>query len=410
MSALGEYLSQEFPSIKFKSLELPPVEGAGMAENEDIRSLMKRMNAGYISLEELSAMFLRELAVGPIGDSTILIMKTLPALSSALLDTSIPEESDDSFMAGAVCFRRKDFPLVDVVTKLDFTAGVMDAERVFQQSRDLWIVDHKPFKFLKKPLVSAIMALETFMECAQIMYPGMTVRGVQDAKFLDIIEVGPQDQKTAEINCRLVESSAGQVVIDASLKETGLGAAKSSSDKAFPNYRAMVILGRGDSFALDMEGFPVKSEELDTIPLNNSEVLAWYSQRSDLQGRYRVMDVIEGSAHGAIRGQINYPQVRDFEAYPDAKYTYSPYLFEAFMHVMNFYGALRVPAENRSLIPFGIGSLTLARKCEPGERILIEARRNSEDEKGVSWNARGLDQTGAVVMFARNVSMRWFKL
>lgn len=410
MSALGEFLSSDRPAVTFKSLELPPIEGAGMADNEDVRILMKRMNAGYMSLEELSEMFLRELILSKDTENTVLFMKTLPSLAAAPLDTKIPDETDDRFIAGSVYFRRDDFPLIGAIRNLDMANGILDAERVFEHVRDLWIPDHKPFKFLRKPLVSAIMALETFMEAAQILHPCMTVRGVREAGFLDIIEVGASDQKKVGISCRRIESPANQIAVDAVMSEIGPFNPKRTGDKAFSNYKAMVILDSGVVPILDMSGFPVNPKELDTVPLNNFEVREWYSQRSDLQGRYRVMDVIEGSANNAIRGQITYPQVQDFGNSPNARYIYSPYLFEAFMHVMNFYGALRDPAEKRSLIPFGIGELTVIRKCLPGERIVVEARRKSEDEKGVVWNARGVDKSGAVVMFARDVVMRWFKM
>lgn len=410
MSSLGEFLSQEHRSIKFKALELPPVEGAGMAENEEIRSLMRRMNAGYISLQELSGMFMRELMLSPASDATVLFMKTLPSLPSAPLDTSCPEENGKNFVVGSVSFKAEQFPSVGSVKTIDISTGALDAERVFDQSADLWIEDHKPFKFLKKPLVSAIMALETFMEAAQILYPELHVRGVRDAKFLDIIEVGPTDKKTVEIQCRLVERHAGEVAVEAKMEEIGSSSVKRSGDNAYPNYRAMVILDSGAPSKPEMKGFPVNKTELDTIPLNQAEVQAWYAQRSDLMGRYRVMDSVEGTAHGAIRGRFVYPSVQDFSEYPKCEYAYSPYLLEAFMHVINFYGALRDPSENRSLIPFAVGSLTQFRKCAPGERIIVEARRNSMDEKGVLWNARGLDESGAVIMFAQNVLMRWFKM
>ena len=194
------------------------------------------------------------------------------------------------------------------------------------------------------------------------------------------------------------------------MEEIGSSSVKRSGDNAYPNYRAMVILDSGAPSKPEMKGFPVNQTEIDTIPLNLAEVQAWYAQRSDLIGRYRVMDSVEGTAHGAIRGRFVYPSVQDFSEYPKCDYAYSPYLLEAFMHVINFYGALRDPSENRSLIPFAVGSLTQFRKCAPGERIIVEARRNSMDEKGVLWNARGLDESGAVIMFAQNVLMRWFKM
>jgi hypothetical protein len=32
----------------------------------------------------------------------------------------------------------------------------------------------------------------------------------------------------------------------------------------------------------------------------------------------------------------------------------------------------------------------------------------SRDEKGITWNARALDETGRVLMNAKDIMMRWF--
>ena len=71
-----------------------------MAENSEIRELMRRMNASYISLDELSGMFLRELFNAPKSDVWMLFMKSLPWLSSAPLDTTSPVHGQSIFSAG----------------------------------------------------------------------------------------------------------------------------------------------------------------------------------------------------------------------------------------------------------------------------------------------------------------------
>ncbi len=410
MSALAEYLGSENPSIKFKSLELPPIEGAGMADNEEIRSLMERMNAKYISLGEFSSMFLSELTLASNVNSTVLFMKSLPCLSTAPLETSMPENADKSMITGTVSFKRAEFPMIDSVTKMDVSSGIIEVERVFDQGRDLWIADHKPFKFLDKPLVSAIMALETFMETAQMMYPALTVRGARDAKFLDRIEVGSQDKKKTRIHCARKESSSGQIILDTSLTEISSMSEKRIRDKSYPNYKAMIILDSGVAPIPQTQELSIGPDELDTVALDKAEIGAWYDKKSDLKGRYRVVEMVEGTGDGAIKAQITYPECLDFKGLPSANYVYSPYLFEAFMHVINFYGAFRKSSGKRGLIPFGIGELTQFRKCNAGDKIIIEARRTVEDEKGVTWNARGVDQSGALVMFARDVTMRWFHM
>ena len=59
MSALIRTLRRKNGAIRFKALMLPPIEGAGMAEDPDIRELMRRMGASYIHVNELAGLFCR---------------------------------------------------------------------------------------------------------------------------------------------------------------------------------------------------------------------------------------------------------------------------------------------------------------------------------------------------------------
>ena len=45
---------------------------------------------------------------------------------------------------------------------------------------------------MKNPLISAIMALETFMEAARLLYPYLVVSEVREVQFLEAIEVPPE--------------------------------------------------------------------------------------------------------------------------------------------------------------------------------------------------------------------------
>ena len=62
MSALLRALRRKNSSIRFKALMLPPVEGAGgMAEDPEVRELMRRKGAAYIHVNEVAGVFCREL-------------------------------------------------------------------------------------------------------------------------------------------------------------------------------------------------------------------------------------------------------------------------------------------------------------------------------------------------------------
>jgi malonyl CoA-acyl carrier protein transacylase len=395
------------PKIHLKALMLPPIEGVGMAENAETRELMRRMNASYISLEELRGMFLREIFIASRKDSWSLFMKNLPCLSSAPLDTQVENSNEIVFDIGSVDFRKADFPMLDSVPDLDMDKGSLRALRIFDQQKDPWVVDHKPFKFMKHPIVSAIMAVETFMEASKTLFPYLNVIGLKEARFLDVIECPPHSSVQSQIFVAKVLEERGLILCD-SIMCAQKGKSGKTIEKAHPNFKAQIMMaGNPITPAISFEGFPVRPEELNTRPMEHDEVMAWYSDRSDLKGRYRVMERFDGTGPDCIRGEFTYRHSNDFATPLRTVYQFSPYLFEAFMHLINFYFAMRDDHDKRSLIPFGINELRCFRKISDGERIMVEARKKSGDEKGVMWDALGLDASGSVVMYSKGIKMIW---
>ena len=409
MSALMAHLRHRNQSIRFKALMLPPIEGAGMAEDPEIRELMKRMKAEYIHADELAGLFCRELLVASAKDVWVLFMRSLPDLSTVLLETSDVKPSGDKTEAVAVAFKPEDLPMIEKISRVDLLQGDLQASRSFTLERDLWIKDHKPFKFLKHPLVSAIMAVETFMEAARVLYPHLEVREIRDAQFLDIIECPPGLTRSSEISCRRIQESAGQVICEVSLASREISPSGRAMQRMQANYKARVLLyGPGLFRVEDLPGFPVTLDELDSRAMDGAEVEQWYLDRTDLRGRYRVIEDLDGTADGAIRGRMIYRKSPDFADLRQTRYQYSPYLLEALMQVVNFYIVMRDPAQERSMIPYRIGEVTFSRKCIDGEELTLEARMRDQNEEGIRWNARAVDDQGNVVMQAKNLMMRWF--
>ena len=191
MSALLRYLRRKNGAIRFKALMLPPVEGAGMAEDPEIRELLKRKGVAYIHANELAGLFCRELFVAPAEDDWVMFMRTLPSVKTARLNDTIRPSLEGELAGGAVAFSPEDFPMIEGISRLDLRREQLEASRTFSQEKDLWIADHRPLKFIKHPLVSAAMVLETFMEAARILYPHLQVRGVRQVRFMDMIQCPP---------------------------------------------------------------------------------------------------------------------------------------------------------------------------------------------------------------------------
>jgi hypothetical protein len=406
MSGLMSNLSRKYSSICFKALMLAPIEGAGMAEEQEIRDLMRRMNADYLHVQELSALFCRELLIAPSRDVWVMFMRSLPDLGTVKLDTSEPISAPNLLNAASLSFERDEFPMIESVTRIDLEKRELEAVRSFSQEMDPWIKDHKPFKFLKYPLVSAIMALETFMEASRIMYPHLAVLGVRQVQFLDIIECPPGIERSAEIVCRRIQEEAQKVVCEVSLATREISPTGRVTDRMSSNYKAQVILGAKNHDRFLSES--LNPEIPDSRPMQHDEVLDWYQSRTDLMGRYRVIEDLEGTSSQAICGRTIYSEGEDFAPPRKTNYQYSPYLLEALMQLVNFYIIMRDGSENRSMIPYGIGEMRFARKCEHREPIILEACMRDRTEEGITWDARGVDEKGRTVMYARNLTMRWF--
>jgi acyl-CoA thioesterase FadM len=171
------------------------------------------------------------------------------------------------------------------------------------------------------------------------------------------------------------------------------------TDRFSQHYMGQVILDGGQGNLGDgFSDFPIRLDELRTRPMDHKKVLKWYKGRSGLDGRYRVIDFLDGAGTGVVRGRTTYRQMSDFSHLQNAQYQYSPYLFEALMQLVGFYTAVMAPTQRQTIIPVAVGEMRFLRKCRKGEQITIEARMRMEDEKGFVWDARGIDDQGRNIM------------
>jgi len=411
MSALLRTLGRKNGAIRFKALMLPPVEGAGMAEDPEVRELMKRRGAAYIHVKELAGLFCRELFVAPADDDWVMFMRRLPSVRTSLLnDAGLPSPGGE-LDGGTVSFSPEDFPMIERISCLTIRREELEAFRSFSLKKDLWIADHRPFKFIKHPLVSAAMVLETFMEAARILYPHLQVRGVRQVRLMDMIQCPPKGPRPSRISCRRAGNGLPEVWCEVSLATQDISPAGRFTDRFTPHCKGQVILdgrkGGGGYLGEGLADFPVRLDELRTKPMDHKKVLKWYKGRSGLEGRYRVMEVLDGAGPGVVRGRTIYRETRDFANLRNAQYQYSPYLFEAFLQLVTFYIAAMDPSERRSMIPTEIGEMRFLRKCRLGEQITLEARMRAQDDKGIAWDARGIDDQGRTIMQVYGLRMRW---
>jgi len=307
-----------------------------------------------------------------------------------------------------VSLRPEDFPLIERVTCLDLRREELEACRTFSLATDLWIADHRPFTFIKHPLVSAAMILETFMEAARILYPHLRVRGVRQVRLMDMIQCPPEVSRPTSISCRRVGGDLREVVCEISLAAREISPAGRLTDRFTPHCKGQVLLAGGEGdFGEGFADFPVRPDELRTKPMGHQQVLAWYRERSGLEGRYRVMAQLDGAGPGVVRGRTICRETSDFANMSNARYQYSPYLFEALLQLVGFHLAATEPAERRSMIPLEIGEMSFVRPCRAGETVILEARLRSQDDTGRAWDARAIDGQGCTIMQVQGMRMHW---
>ena len=117
---------------------------------------------------------------------------------------------------------------------------------------------------------------------------------------------------------------------------------------------------------------------------------------------------LDGSSSGVIRGRTIFKQLHDFAGLTDARYQYSPYLLEALKHLINSHLLLRDEKVTAAMIPFAITEMRFSRTCQPGEEIVLEGRRRSEDGGESSWDIRAIDNGGHIIMMVKGLIMKSF--
>jgi len=108
-----------------------------------------------------------------------------------------------------------------------------------------------------------------------------------------------------------------------------------------------------------------------------------------------------------VRGRTICRETSDFANLSNARYQYSPYLFEALLQLVGFHLAATNPTERRAMIPLEIGEMSFARHCRAGETLILEGRQRTQDDAGCTWDARGIDGQGCTIMQVQGMRMHW---
>jgi hypothetical protein len=411
MATLVRAWPADHDGLVAKALMLPPIEGTGMAEDPEVKALMKLkgLSSAFVHADELAQMFCRELLLAPPQTSWVAVARTFPKVKGTLVESTEPDGDGTNHDLDGLRFQPADLPMIETVERLDLENGELIAKRVFSQTYDVWLEDHKPFKFLKHPLVSGIMAVETFLEAAHLLYPHLHVRGVRRLTFEGILECPKDMAREARIRCRRKADAGLGVRCDVQLTSADISPSGRHLDRWSTNYSGQVLLGSATTSLPHWPEFTIKSAELDTRAMDPTEIQDSYSARTGLKGRYRVLERLDGTGRGVIKGAMLYREQADIAGLDRVRYQYSPYLLEALMHLLAFYVALRQEEGAGDLIPSSMEEMRFARLARKGERFTLEARLRAHDAQGFTWDARAVDQSDTPIMQLVGMRMNHFR-
>jgi acyl transferase domain-containing protein/NAD(P)H-dependent flavin oxidoreductase YrpB (nitropropane dioxygenase family)/acyl carrier protein len=400
------------PGCLCKTLWLPPLAGRGMACDPEIREILEArgLAGAYMGIAELGGFVERELQAAQRGSDWIVPARALlpfapggeaPQVSAApragreILGFALP---------AAAC------PMVEWISAERFEAGELETRREIGHHKDLWLTDHRPFKTLAAAPFSAIMALETFLEGAALLHPGLAVAGLADIRFQQLIAVGEGRSVATRCRLRRCSADAGRVELQACLDALLAPPERElAADGGWSTcFTARVQLAAQAPAPPPMAGFPVSGQELDTRPMPPEEVQRNYDQKTALGGRYRVFERLDGSAPGAISGRLRYRMTHDFAHLSETRYACSPYLLEALLQLGFFHTGMRNPDEKRQLIPVSCDALWLGRPASEGESVRVEGRITFPDPQGISIDARALDREANPMLCARGIRLQWY--
>jgi len=389
---------------------LPPVEGDGMADTPETREMMalRGMESAYVHVDELAQLFCRELLLGPTDQDWVMLARKLPDVGGVRVSRQDGKRERGMLSVHGSAFRPDELPMIGSLERIDFRKGEVSGHRVLSQARDVWLEDHVPFTFLRHPVVSAIMAVEMFLEAGRVLYPYLRPCGVREITFKDILECPRDRERSVRVVCRRTESGPGQVICRASVSGEPLSRTGKHPGDGSVNFQGNVVLRDALRPLADWPDFGIDKEDLDSRPMPHEEVLEWYEQRTNLRGRYRVLEEIDGSGQGVVRGTTVCRDINDFAGSKGVKYQYPVYLLEALMHLVTFYTGMRDEDEARSLIPAGLKEMWFSRHWNVGERAVLEGRLRSKDAEGYVWDVRAVDEHAEIIMQVKGLSLIWY--
>jgi hypothetical protein len=171
-------------------------------------------------------------------------------------------------------------------------------------------------------------------------------------------------------------------------------------------YAGRVRLGRRDLLA-PIEHLAFDRDSFDTGELSRGLLEKLYAEKTGQSGRYRIVDLIQGTGPGRIGGRVVYPEGADFAGLTPVPTVYPLYLLEAMMQLAPFHDLVREGGNPHAPLPVRIQEIRLGRSCLPGQVAFVRAVQRHVDDRGVTWDAQAVDEQGRVLLQALGITLGW---
>ena len=381
-----------------KTVFLPPIKGAGMADDPEVRELisLKIGKDAFVNVCEIAELISRELLAAP-SCSQVAFVRKLPSIQSVALHV----EANHGGVYGQDCVF---LPMIDRITHVDFRNNRMQAMRVLTHEKDLWLNDHKPFKWLENPIVSAIMVVETMFETASLFYPYLHAAMLRDVRFDRILECPSGSNTEMDIACQA--ESEGEGTMCCTVRIGRLSESGSAAQSLHSYFSGSVLLTAASHYNETTERKPATNFLEQKSIMSRSDIDHFYDTNCGLTGRYRVLNTITACDQTKITATMIYPEVNDFCDTVQSQFRYPHYILEALMQLPNFHFGMVRSDGSQIYIPTGFSTLKVVSPCKSGDTIYLHVEQQEQDANGSTWLAKSFSNEGRLIMEVTGLSIK----
>ncbi len=392
MAAMQHQFHAEHPEKNIKTFWLPPIEGAGMAEDPEVKELIRSTIGAktFVGVDEIAEVLHQEIICGPSHPVDLIVARHIPDLPAIAIDQK---------NKGLFWFTTDKFSMVDEIIHRDYRKKEITTRKLLDHKTDLWLKDHQPFTFLKHPITSAIMVLESFLESAALVAPYLRVNTIEEIAFKKMIQcpqgaIAPtlthcrHDVDTSKIHCKLgkPQKSDNEDTTDIDTCFNGILVSKAHTRESLNDY----------------DPTEVKHEEMPLV--SPEKMTKHYEKVSGLQGRYKVLQTIVTQSTDSVVGTMISPDCHDFDGGGQALYLFPAYVLEGLMQLTGFH----VFAEDENhgpIVPTTIDSVEWYSENSPGNRSIITMSRVNRKAETSTWNGSARDDEGNIILKLTGLTM-----